>query len=207
VDNDDARDPVDDTGTMPVADVVGEDVVGEDMGGEPVDAADIARSALADARSVSRTIPGRRDRESRRRIRRDNLTGRNQGGYSAPGPDPTSDPQLVGPLLSGYVEALGWQQPLAEARVFADWPTLVGTDIARHCEPQTLREGELRIAAESTAWATQLRLLAATMLKRLVDQLGPDVVTKLIFTGPVGPSWKHGPRSVRGHRGPRDTYG
>jgi predicted nucleic acid-binding Zn ribbon protein len=174
---------------------------------DSVDGGDIARSALADARSVSRTIPGRRDRDSRRRTKRDNLTGRNRGGYSAPGPDPTSDPQRVGPLLSGYVEALGWQRPLAEARVFADWPVLVGDDIARHCEPQTLRDGELRIAAESTAWATQLRLLASAMLKRLVDQLGPDVVTKLIITGPVGPSWKHGPRSVRGHRGPRDTYG
>jgi predicted nucleic acid-binding Zn ribbon protein len=65
----------------------------------------------------------------------------------------------------------------------------------------------LRIAAESTAWATQLRLLAAAMLARLVAELGPDVVTKLVITGPTAPSWKHGGFSVRGARGPRDTYG
>jgi predicted nucleic acid-binding Zn ribbon protein len=65
----------------------------------------------------------------------------------------------------------------------------------------------LRIAAESTAWATQLRLLAGTLLARLVAELGPDVVTKLSISGPTGPSWKHGGRSVRGGRGPRDTYG
>ena len=77
----------------------------------------------------------------------------------------------------------------------------------RTASPTTLREGELRVDAESTAWATQLRLLAATMLARLVAELGPEVVTKLVVTGPAGPSWKHGRCSVRGARGPRDTYG
>jgi predicted nucleic acid-binding Zn ribbon protein len=117
------------------------------------------------------------------------------------------DPQLIGSLLSGYVEERGWQRPLAEARIFAEWPALVGADVAAHCEPQSLTAGELRITAESTAWATQLRLLSATLLGRLVAELGPDVVTKLSISGPVGPSWKHGGRSVRGARGPRDTYG
>ena len=101
----------------------------------------------------------------------------------------------------------GWDRPLAQARVFAEWPALVGADVAAHCAPQSLHEGELQIAAESTAWATQLRLLAATLLARLVAELGPDVVTKLHITGPTGPSWKHGGRRVRGARGPRDTYG
>jgi predicted nucleic acid-binding Zn ribbon protein len=96
---------------------------------------------------------------------------------------------------------------MAEARVFAEWPRLVGTDIAAHCVPQVLDAGELRISAESTAWATQLRLLAAMLLARLRAELGPDVVTKLVITGPVGPTWKHGGWSRRGGRGPRDTYG
>jgi predicted nucleic acid-binding Zn ribbon protein len=32
-------------------------------------------------------------------------------------------------------------------------------------------------------------------------------VRKVFITGPTGPSWKHGGWSVRGARGPRDTYG
>jgi predicted nucleic acid-binding Zn ribbon protein len=169
--------------------------------------ADLAQSALADARSIARG--GRRGRgsEAGRRVRRENLRGRGKGGYSSAGPDPVRDPQLIGSLLSGYVEERGWQRPLAEARIFAEWPALVGADVAAHCEPQSLTAGELRITAESTAWATQLRLLSATLLGRLVAELGPDVVTKLSISGPVGPSWKHGGRSVRGARGPRDTYG
>lgn len=174
--------------------------------------ADLARSALADARRTARGRPDRRGRAARNRTRADNLAGRrpsdrNSGGYSGPGFDPARDPQRIGPLLAGLAEDQGWDRPLAQARVFSDWPQLVGEDIAAHATPQSLRDGELRITAESTAWATQLRLLASTLLARLVAELGTDVVTKLIITGPTAPSWKHGGRSVRNARGPRDTYG
>lgn len=176
---------------------------------EPVDPVDPARSALADAQRIAQSGGQRRpvrSRAARRRTRADNLRGRDRGGYSGPGPD-ERDPQRLGSLLAGYTTDRGWDRPLAEARVFADWPALVGADVASHCTPTALRDGELRIAAESTAWATQLRMLASTMLARLVAELGPDVVTKLVITGPVAPSWKHGGFSVRGARGPRDTYG
>jgi predicted nucleic acid-binding Zn ribbon protein len=160
---------------------------------------DLARNALSQAQGMR--APGRR-----RRVRRENLLGRSAGGYAGPGPD-DRDPQRIGGLLPGYLDQLGWERPMAQARVFSDWARLVGDEVAGHCTPTTLNDGELRIAAESTAWATQLRLLAGTMLARLVGELGADVVSKLVITGPVAPSWKHGGWSVRGSRGPRDTYG
>jgi predicted nucleic acid-binding Zn ribbon protein len=183
------------------------DDIDDDIDGPGPDGTDddIARIALAGARGTSRSNGGRRGNARRRR--RPDEAGRNRGGYSAPGPDPARDPQRLGALLPGYVADLGWEQPMADARVFARWADLVGADVAAHCEPQSLRDGELRITAESTAWATQLRLLAGTLLARLVAELGPRVVTKLVISGPTAPSWKHGPRSVRNARGPRDTYG
>lgn len=165
---------------------------------------DIARSALTDARQMARGRPVRKS--GRRGSAKAPAPDARRGGYSGPGPD-ENDPQPVGSVLAGYVEDRGWQLPLAEARVFADWAGLVGDDVAAHSTPVVLRDGELKVSAESTAWATQLRLLTATLLARLVAELGPDVVTKLSITGPVGPSWKHGGYSVRGTRGPRDTYG
>ena len=139
-------------------------------------------------------------------MRQQNLAGRGRGGYTAAGPD-VNDPQPIGAVLAGYVHDAGWQRPLAEASVFADWARLVGADVAAHCQPTSLRDGELRIAAESTAWATQLRILLPALTARLVAELGAGVVTKLIVSGPIPPSWKHGGFSVRGTRGPRDTYG
>ncbi|GAA1849931.1 DUF721 domain-containing protein [Asanoa iriomotensis] len=126
-------------------------------------------------------------------------------GYSGPGPDPR-DPQLFGAVLERLVKARGWQKPAAEATVFGAWEKVVGPDIAAHCRPIKLADGELTVEAESTAWATQLRLLAANLLKRIAGEVGHNVVKKLHIHGPAAPSWNRGPRRVQG-RGPRDTYG
>ncbi|MEN3309119.1 MAG: hypothetical protein V7603_5321 [Micromonosporaceae bacterium] len=126
-------------------------------------------------------------------------------GYSGPGPDPR-DPQPFGAVLARLIKARGWQRPAAEATVFGDWAKVVGAEIASHCKPVKLENGELTVEAESTAWATQLRLLAGKLLKRIAAQVGSNVVTKLHIHGPTSPNWSRGPRRVRG-RGPRDTYG
>jgi predicted nucleic acid-binding Zn ribbon protein len=109
-------------------------------------------------------------------------------------------------VLARLVKARGWQRPAAEATVFGAWERVVGADVAAHCRPVKLEGGELTVEAESTAWATQLRMLAAKLLVRIAREVGPNVVTKLHIHGPAAPSWNRGPRRVRG-RGPRDTYG
>lgn len=126
-------------------------------------------------------------------------------GYTGPGPDPR-DPQPFGAVLARLVQARGWQRPAAEATVFGAWERVVGPDVAQHSRPVKLADGELTVEAESTAWATQLRLLAGSLLKRIAAEVGHNVVTKLHIHGPTAPSWNRGPRRVRG-RGPRDTYG
>jgi predicted nucleic acid-binding Zn ribbon protein len=171
--------------------------------------------ALAALHNASR--PFQRGTPQGRRTRFENLRGRTKGrrredggaprgGYSGPAPDDT-DPQRVGDLVQGYVADRGWQRPLSEARIFADWSNLVGAEIASHSTPSSLHDGVLKVSAESTAWATQLQLMSGKILAKLAAELGPQVVRSLVFTGPKAPSWKHGQWSVRGSRGPRDTYG
>ncbi|HET8681457.1 MAG TPA: DciA family protein [Micromonosporaceae bacterium] len=126
-------------------------------------------------------------------------------GYSGAGPDPR-DPQPFGAILERLVKARGWGRPAAEATVFGAWERVVGPDIAAHSRPVKLEGGELTVEAESTAWATQLRMLAGTLLVRIAAAVGHNVVTRLRVHGPAAPSWARGPRRVRG-RGPRDTYG
>jgi predicted nucleic acid-binding Zn ribbon protein len=126
-------------------------------------------------------------------------------GYSGPGPDPR-DPQLFGTVLQRLMKQRGWEKPKAEATVFGAWEKVVGPDIARHSRPVKLDDGVLTVEAESTAWATQLRMLAASLLKNIAAEVGHNVVTRLNIHGPAAPSWQRGPRRVQG-RGPRDTYG
>ncbi|HEX5597138.1 MAG TPA: DciA family protein [Micromonosporaceae bacterium] len=165
------------------------------------------------ARAVLDAARARREAQRPRRRTADNGgagadragQSRRLRGYSGPGPDPR-DPQPFGVVLARLMKARGWQRPAAEATVFGAWERVVGPDIAQHSRPVKLEDGELTVEAESTAWATQLRLLAATLLRRIAAEVGHNVVRKLHIHGPAAPSWSRGPRRVRGP-GPRDTYG
>jgi predicted nucleic acid-binding Zn ribbon protein len=160
---------------------------------------ELARAAL-DAALARRKVPPRRTATPGQ-----GGSGRRLRGYSGPGPDPR-DPQPFGALLGKLVRTRGWEKPAAEAREFGEWATVVGEDVAAHCRPVKLEDGVLTVEAESTAWATQLRLLAAKLLVRIAGEIGNGVVKRLHVHGPAAPSWQRGPRRVRG-RGPRDTYG
>ena len=84
--------------------------------------------------------------------------------------------------------------------------SIVGAEVAAHCSPEGWSDGVLTVRADSTAWATQVRLLAPDLIKRLAEEVGHGRVVRVDVRGPSAPSWVRGPRSVRG-RGPRDTYG
>ncbi|QWW20544.1 DUF721 domain-containing protein [Schaalia sp. 19OD2882] len=112
--------------------------------------------------------------------------------------------------LGGTVERLmrlnGWETPAKMGSVMAKWPTIVGPDVARHCEVETFDAGTLVVRTSSTAWMKQMQLLLPTVERRIAEEVGPGVVTQVIVRGPAQRSWKKGPWSVPG-RGPRDTYG
>jgi predicted nucleic acid-binding Zn ribbon protein len=109
-------------------------------------------------------------------------------------------------MIRRLVAERGWEETTTAAGVLANWDRLVGPEIAEHCRPVSLIDGELVLVAESSAWATQLRLLTRTMTRRLSEQVGEGVVTSVVVRGPAQPDWRRGPRRVQG-RGPRDTYG
>lgn len=165
--------------------------------------ADLAREALRAAREASASRAAQRSAEHRGAAPKDGRSRRRR--WSGPGPD-DRDPQPFGRVVSRVALNRGWSPRLTDATVLGRWPHLVGPDVADHCTPLSLRDGELVLQAESTAWATQLRTLQRQLLTRLAGVVGRDVVRRIRVVGPQGPSWRHGPRTVRG-RGPRDTYG
>jgi predicted nucleic acid-binding Zn ribbon protein len=116
------------------------------------------------------------------------------------------DPVRFGEAIQRLVDERGWQETTSAASVLASWPAVVGPEIADHCQPVSLVDGELVVVAESTAWATQLRLLTKTLLARVREHAGEGVAVRVVVRGPTQPDWRKGPRRVQG-RGPRDTYG
>lgn len=158
----------------------------------------LARAAIDAARNAT-------TRRSAHPMGRRRSEGTKAGGFTAAGPDPR-DPQPLARLIKTLLSDRGWRAPAAEGAVFGAWDQIVGGEIAAHCRPTALRDGELTVQAESTAWATQLRLFTKTFLAKLAQSVGDQVVTKIRIHGPSAPSWRKGRLSVKGP-GPRDTYG
>jgi predicted nucleic acid-binding Zn ribbon protein len=117
------------------------------------------------------------------------------------------DPQQLDSTIGRLIDERGWRTDVRVHGVFSRWTALVGPQVAEHCRPEAFADGKLLVRTDSTAWATQMRLLAPTVVRRLNEELGDGTVTYIDVKGPNAPSWRKGPRSVRDGRGPRDTYG
>ncbi|GFG65635.1 UPF0232 protein [Mycobacterium kubicae] len=175
-------------------------------GGPPADlrGIDLVRRTLEEARAAARARgqDAGRGRSAPMAPRRVNGQRRS---WSGPGPD-LRDPQPLGRVARDLAKKRGWSTHVAEGTVLGQWATVVGHQIADHASPTALTDGVLSVTAESTAWATQLRIMQAQLLAKIAAAVGNGVVTSLKITGPVRPSWRKGPRHISG-RGPRDTYG
>lgn len=165
---------------------------------------DLVRRTLEEARGAARSQGKDVGRGRSASVKKPPLRG-SRRRWSGPGPD-SRDPQTLGSATSDLARTRGWSSRVAEGSVFGQWATVVGEQIAEHANPTVLREGVLTVEAESTAWATQLRLVQSQLLAKIAAAVGDGVVTSLRIVGPAAPTWRKGKFNVPG-RGPRDTYG
>ena len=164
---------------------------------------DIVRRTLEEARGAAR-VQGKEVGRGRSSPTR-RVAGTSRRRWSGPGPD-SRDPQLFGAVTRDVARNRGWSGRVAEGSVFGRWSGVVGEQIAAHAAPTSLNDGVLTVSAESTAWATQLRMVQTQLLAKIAAAVGDGVVNSLRIVGPAGPSWRKGRYHIAG-RGPRDTYG
>jgi predicted nucleic acid-binding Zn ribbon protein len=173
------------------------------MGGEARDpelsGVDLARVALRAAKEQARARGALA--QQKRQARRGGL----RSGARADGRDPLP----LGAAINRLITERGWEAPAAVGGVMGRWAQLVGTDVALHCEPQSYDEQErvLTVSCDSTTWATQLRLLAPTLVARLNADLGHGTVKMIRVRGPKGPRSSYGRLRAPGSRGYGDTFG
>ena len=61
--------------------------------------------------------------------------------------------------LERLVRGLGAPAAGVTTSIFADWPEVVGAQVAAHCRPLSLRDRVLVVTVTDPGWATQLRFL------------------------------------------------
>ncbi|MGW2179757.1 DUF721 domain-containing protein [Streptomyces sp. NPDC001732] len=163
---------------------------------------DLARVALRAAKEQARARGAAA--QQRKQARRG---GGLRSGARADGRDPLP----LGAAINRLITERGWETPAAVGGVMGRWPQIVGEDLANHCVPlrydEEPDERVLTVQCDSTAWATQLRLLAPQLVARLNADLGHGTVRMIKVLGPGGPQRRFGPLRAPGSTGPGDTYG
>ncbi|MBC2865900.1 DUF721 domain-containing protein [Streptomyces mexicanus] len=160
---------------------------------------DLARVALRAAKEAARAR-GEATQSQRQARRRGARSGVRADGR---------EPMALGAAINRLITERGWETPAAVGGVMGRWPQIVGEDLAKHCVPQRYDEDErvLTVQCDSTVWATQLRVLAPTLVARLNEDLGHGTVRLIKVLNPGGGPRRFGPLRAPGSTGPGDTYG
>ncbi|MEW2489155.1 DciA family protein [Streptomyces sp. NPDC048411] len=163
---------------------------------------DLARVALRAAKEQAR---------ARGAAAQQKKQARRGGGLRSGARADGRDPLPLGTAINRLITERGWETPAAVGGVMGRWPQIVGDDLANHCVPlrydEAPEERVLTVQCDSTAWATQLRLLAPQLVARLNADLGHGTVKLIKVLGPGGPQRRFGPLRAPGSVGPGDTYG
>jgi predicted nucleic acid-binding Zn ribbon protein len=103
--------------------------------------------------------------------------------------DAREGPYGIREALAKLSRRLGLPDPSKAGAVWGRWEELVGAEIAGHARPSSLREGVLRVRADSPAWAHELGYLREEIQARVNAGLDHPVVTEVrVYMGSPGPS-------------------
>lgn len=89
------------------------------------------------------------------------------------------EPRALGDLLHGVLGDLGLERASAVLRIAERWEAIVGPEVARHCQPTTLRGRVLEASVDTSVWCQQLQLRQREILAALARELGPEAPTEL----------------------------
>ncbi|MBT2390250.1 DUF721 domain-containing protein [Streptomyces sp. ISL-1] len=182
----------------------------EEPRGEPVETPKVPESSGVDLARVALRA-AKEQAKAKGAAAQQKKQARRGGGLRSGARADGRDPLPLGAAINRLITERGWETPAAVGGVMGRWPQIVGEDLANHCAPKQFdddpSERVLTVQCDSTAWATQLRLLAPRVVARLNEDLGHGTVRLIKVLGPGGPPKRYGPLRAPGSVGPGDTYG
>ncbi len=92
-------------------------------------------------------------------------------------PDRPKEPQPLGESLDRVAARIGAGSALGLGALYDRWEEIVGAPAAAHAVPAGLRKGRLVVEVDHPAWATSLAHLESTLLRRVAEVTGTELVT------------------------------
>ncbi len=115
-------------------------------------------------------------------------------------------PTPLGDALAEWLRQSGMAERVGQASVLEEWPRLVGPQIARVTEPESVSaDGVLRVRVATAAWAQELSLMTPRILARINAGRAGRIRGIRWLAGGLGGSGSEGrgePRTSRRPAGP-----
>jgi predicted nucleic acid-binding Zn ribbon protein len=96
-----------------------------------------------------------------------------------PQPPGEDRPHELARSLDRVARSIGAPPVEALSVVFSRWEDVVGSAVAAHSRPVSLRQSTLVVSVDHPAWATQLRYLGTSILGRITEAVGHEVASRL----------------------------
>lgn len=90
-------------------------------------------------------------------------------------------PQLVGDLLSGFLDRRGLTAKVEAASALTEWAERVGPQIAAVTEPLRVADGTLVVGVATSAWMMELTMMKAELMRRLNGGKTEGRLRQLVF--------------------------
>lgn len=90
--------------------------------------------------------------------------------------------EKISQTLQKVLTARGLSGRLGIYRVIGRWDSVVGTVIARHAQPHSIRGKKLTVQVDSPVWMQQLALLKPDLIEKVNKGLGPETVKEIKLT-------------------------
>ncbi len=88
----------------------------------------------------------------------------------------------VGDVLKTVLKKLGLGQRVRVARIAQDWERIVGSKIAQHCAPVSVRSKILVVNVDSSVWLSELtRFFKDKMLDQIRSEAGGEGIKDIRF--------------------------
>ena len=84
-------------------------------------------------------------------------------------------------ILSGLSKRLGLQSHLFELRLQQQWRDIIGEPVGSHTWPAQVRFKKLYLIVRNSVWLQQLVFLKPTLLAKLNDGAGSEMLTDIAF--------------------------
>lgn len=87
----------------------------------------------------------------------------------------------IASVLEGLVRRLGLESKLLENRLHRDWGSIVGEPVASNTWPDQIRYKKLYILVRNSIWLHQLTFLKPSLMQKLKDVDGKDLITDIVL--------------------------